>query len=237
MKDYVIIIPSRTENNLRVCLESLKSKQPRWRDRVIVYDNDLSGGVEKVCEDYNVFRLDGTLQPFIFSRAVNECMSVTPDKDVIVMNDDAVLQNIGGFYNLHFEATAHPEFGIVSSAILGFIGNHEQHSKGASLIRPVKLHTVAFVCVHISRELIDKIGPMDERLIHYGWDDNLYCLQARAAGYKLGVFDCCIVEHGSLPSTYRKPGDMPNLDLNQKIFETIVLEKALGKWWPVPFKF
>lgn len=238
MRDYVIIIPSCTENNLRVCLEALKSKQSGWRDKVIVYDSDLSGGVEKVCDDYRVIRaFDIGLRPFVFSRAVNECISLAPGHDVIILNDDAVLQTIGGFEKLHFEANIHQEFGIVSSSILGFVGNPEQHHKDTKYIRTADLHTVAFVCVHIRWEVIDKLGPMDERLIHYGWDDNLYCLQARAAGYKLGVYDGCIVEHGSLPSTYRKPNTVLNLDDNQKIFETIVLEKALGKWWPVPFKF
>ena len=226
MRDYAIIIPSRTENNLRACLEALKSKQPGWRDKVIVYDNDRAGGVESACTDYRVIRLDGTLQSFVFSSAVNECMELCPDKDVIVMNDDAVLQTMNGFGCLHIEASTHPEFGIVSSSIFGFVGNPEQHHKGSLSIRTANLHTVVFVCVHISRELINTIGPLDSRLIHYGWDDNLYCLQARASGYKLGIFDGCLVEHGSLPSTFRKPGAITDLDPNWRIFESIVQGKG-----------
>ena len=223
MRDYTIIIPSCTENNLRVCLEALKSKQPGWRERVQVYDTDYrSNGIEKVCEEYGVTRdFDIGLRPFVFSRAVNECMEMAPDKDVIVMNDDTVLQTMSGLGKLHVEASTHPEFGIVSSSILGLIGNPEQHNKNSLSIRTTLSHTVAFVCVHISRSLIDKIGPLDERLIHYGWEDNLYCLQARAAGYKLGIFDGCIVEHGSLPSTYRTRKTV-NLDANLRIFEPIV---------------
>lgn len=240
MRDYAIIIPSKTENNLRVCLEALKSKQPGWRERVIVYDNDHSGGVEQVCSDYNAMRLDGGLQPFIFSRAVNECISSCPDRDVIVLNDDAILRTVCGFDKLHYEASTHPEFGILSSSVFGFVGNPEQCNKPNAIppfIRTAKLHTVVFVCVHITRDVINKLGPLDERLIHYGWEDNLYCLQARASGYKLGVYDGCIVEHGSLPSTYRKPNAMPNTDLNQRIFESIVRRQGLEKHWPVAFKF
>lgn len=238
VRDYTIIIPSCTENNLRVCLEALKSKQPGWRDKVQVYDSDPSGGVEKVCNDYGVVRsFDIGLRPFVFSRAVNECMEMAPDKDVIVMNDDAILQTMGGFDRLHFEANVHREFGIVSSAVLGFVGNPEQHHKQSTSIRTAQLHTIVFICVHILREVIDKIGPMDERLIHYGWEDNLYCLQARAAGYKLGIYDGCIVEHGSLPSTYRETGKQISLDDNWRIFESIVREKGLTPHWPVPFKF
>jgi len=238
MNDYTIIIPSCTENNLRVCLEALKSKQPGWRERVQVYDSDLSGGVEKVCDEYRVVRtFDIGLRPFVFSRAVNECMDMAPDKDVIVMNDDAVLQTVNGFDKLHLQSFIQPEFGIVSSSVLGFVGNPEQHHKNASIhIRTATFHTVVFVCVHIRREVIGKLGPLDERLIHYGWEDNLYCLQARAAGYKLGIYDGCIVEHGSLPSTYRT-GKNVNLDDNRRIFESIIREQELTPHWPAPFKF
>ncbi len=236
MRDYNIVIPSATENNIRVCLEALKSKQPGWREKVLVYDNDPSDGVREACKDYGVHRVIGG-KPFVFSRAVNACIELSPEKDIIILNDDAVLQTIDGFYSLHSEASKHPEFGIVSSAILGIVGNPEQHHKNSSSIRAVSLHTVAFICVHISHDVIENIGLFDERLIHYGWEDNLYCLQARAARYKLGVFDGCIVEHGSLPSTYRKPISMPNTDLNQRIFESIVREQGLEDYWPVPFKF
>jgi len=237
VRDYTIIIPSCTENNLRVCLEALKSKQPGALPRVQVYDSDLTGGVEKVCEDYHVVRtFDIGLRPFVFSRAINECTMFAQDQDAIVMNDDAILQTLSGLGKLHVEASIHSEFGIISSSVLGLIGNPEQHNKNSLFIRTAQSHTVAFVCVHISRQLIDKIGPMDERLIHYGWDDNLYCLQARAAGYKLGIYDGCIVEHGSLPSTYRT-GKTVNLDDNLRIFESIIREKNLESHWPVPFKF
>lgn len=239
-EEYSIIIPSKTENNIRVCLEALQSKQPGWRGRVLVYDNDFSGGVEKACEDFGVTRVEGEL-PFIFSRAVNRCMDLCPNNDVILLNDDAVLQTRFGFDRLHYESNIHPEFGIVSPAILGFVGNPEQHAQSSTrVIRPATLHTIVFICVHILRDVIDCIGPLDERLIHYGWEDNLYCLQARMAGWSLGIFDGCIVEHGDLPSTFRTPGPggiMPGLDDNWAIFERIIREKGLDAGWPVPFRF
>ena len=142
MRDYTIIIPSCTENNLRVCLEAL-SKQPGWRDRVQVYDSDPTGRVENVCEDYGVVRsFDIGLRPFVFSRAVNECMDLAPDRDVIVMNDDALLQTIGGLEKLHYESAIHPEFGIVSSSIFGFVGNPEQSHRPVSTIHPIRIATL-----------------------------------------------------------------------------------------------
>lgn len=236
MRDYAIIIPSCTGSNLRACLEAIKTHQSDALVNTLVYDTDLKGEVESVCRDYHVTRVLGDL-PFIFSRAINTCVELCPNKDVILLNDDAVLITPGGFDALHRICNL-DAVGIVSAGIHGFIGNPEQvASSPLTFVREAKSHTVTFVCVHILHEVIRKIGPMDERLIHYGWDDDLYCLQARAAGYGLGIYDGCVVEHGTLPSTYRKPGAMPSLDLNQRIFEGIVREKGLTFHWPVLFKF
>jgi GT2 family glycosyltransferase len=236
VRDYTIIIPSCTGSNLRVCLGAIKIHQSDALLKVLVYDTDSKGEVESVCEDFHVTRVRGDF-PFIYSRAINTCVELCPGKDVILLNDDATLKTQGGFDTLHRVCNL-DAVGIVSAGIHGFVGNPEQLTAGAYLnIREAKLHTVAFVCVHILHEVLRKIGSMDERLIHYGWDDNLYCLQTRAAGYGLGIYDGCVVEHGTLPSTYRKPGAMPDMDLNQRIFEGIVREKNLTSHWPIPFKF
>lgn len=239
MRDYTIIIPSCTGSNLRVCLEAIKTHQSDALTSVLVYDTDVTGEVEAVCTNYHITHVPGDL-PFIFSRAINTCVELCPHNDVILLNDDATLRTPDGFNTLHRMCNL-DTVGIVSAGIHGFVGNPEQsirYDLSASTVREIyKSRTVVFICVHILHEVLRKIGPMDERLTYYGWDDDLYCLQARAAGYALGVYDGCVVEHGTLPSTYRKPGAMPDLDLNQRIFESIVREKGLAKWWPVPFKF
>lgn len=245
MRDYTVIIPSRNPFNLKVCLASIDLLQLNIHDKILVYDNDPTGEVRNVCQEYDVGRIfDNQDRPFVFSRAVNACIAFSPGHDVILLNDDTTLSTREGFDKLHF-ASRLDSYGIVSAGISGFIGNPEQmvakSVNAASLfnVRPLKsTSNLAFVCVHILHEVLRLVGPFDERLIHYGWEDTLYCLQTRAAGFSLGVFDGCIIEHGTLPSTYRglatpehPVGDkLPNFDANRIIFEEIVKEKGLEKW-------
>jgi len=226
---YSIVILSRNVGNLRACLVGIRKNQPNAR--VIVVDDGLGDWPQSRInlESY----VDGE-KPFIFSRNANIGIRAAGDDDVILCNDDAVLMTIDGFSWLHQAAVGYPEYGILSSSIHGFVGNPEQkhwvsgsgYIQRSDNIRPITGHTVAFICVHLPRTLINELGPLDERLIHYGWEDNLYCLQARARGYKLGVYDGCVVEHGTLPSTYRDSGQPVN-NGNQEIFESIVKEKDL----------
>ena len=64
---------------------------------------------------------------------------------------------------------------------------------------------VCFVCVYIPRSTIDSVGLLDERFVGYGLDDDDYSLRVRDAGLKIGIFDRCFVDHGSLTSSYRGP--------------------------------
>lgn len=235
MRGYSIVIPSCTASNLQPCLDALQLQQPGGLLRVMVYDTDDTGGVEQVCEDYRVHRIIG-YRPFIFSQAFNVCSWLCSKDDIILLNDDALLVTWNGFDKLH---AASDTWQIVSSSVKGTVGGAEQEYRpgNGEGVRRVSHHTVVFICVHIARTLINEIGLMDDRLTGYGYDDDLYCLQTRAAGYLLGVYDKCIVEHGTLPSTYRKPDRMPSLEPNQRIFEKIVKEKVLEKYWPVPFRY
>jgi GT2 family glycosyltransferase len=63
---------------------------------------------------------------------------------------------------------------------------------------------VAFVCVFIRRTLIECIGLLDERFIGYGCDDSDYCRRALMAGWRVGVWDGCSVDHSHQEkSSYR----------------------------------
>lgn len=77
---------------------------------------------------------------------------------------------------------------------------------------------VCFVCVLIPRRTIQAVGLLDPRFVGYGMDDDDYCLRVRNAGLKIGIFDGCYVDHGSLTSSFRGAagagGDfMPNMKL------------------------
>jgi GT2 family glycosyltransferase len=55
---------------------------------------------------------------------------------------------------------------------------------------------VCFPCVYIKRELINKIGLLDEDYIYYGFDDNDYCLKANEADYWTMITNKLYVKHG-----------------------------------------
>jgi GT2 family glycosyltransferase len=63
---------------------------------------------------------------------------------------------------------------------------------------------MAFVCLLIPRRTIDRVGLLDERYCpDYGVEVLDYCESCSRGGLKVGVFDGCCVDHGSLTSSFR----------------------------------
>ncbi len=230
MSQFSIIIPTRNTYNIACNLQAIQSKDPNSLSRVIVVDDEQDGGVEGVCDALKVRRVLG-IQPFIFSRNINLGIAAAGDDDVILCNDDTGLFSDFGFGYLSVIANENPQFGIISAAITGAVGNTEQLAQAGTRLREAKHHTVVFVCVYIRRQVLwdlvtaygdlEKEGFLnngryewlDERFIGYGYDDDDMCERVRRLGLKLGVFDGCVVEHGVLPSSYRGHAGMMATDL------------------------
>lgn len=225
MTPYNVIILTRNNYNLEKCVESIDRYNPGYCGRVIAVDDDETGSVKDACIAREIARIQGT-KPFCYSRNVNLAIQETT-LDCLILNDDALLENENGFDLLAKAANREKEYGVVSPAIRGVVGCHEQRYAGEmwnGRIRAVRHHTLTFVCVYIRRDVIDRVGMLDERFTCYSHQDDDYCQRVRDAGFKLGTFDGCFVEHGiTLKSTFRHHADgspkHQELEIGARIFK------------------
>lgn len=196
----------------------------------------VNGPLEDLGHFYNPYRLRSSRwdKPFNFSACINfgvkesddwhsgygmPCYHGYPRTDILILNDDTRLLTPGGFDALRDAAYAHPECGLMFPSVTGCTGNPEQITQPGNGVRYAQRHVVPFIGVYIRRAVWDEIGPMDEDFCEdYGFEDAWYCSLVRAAGYQLGIFDGCVIEHGELPSTYRKSGNC-SMHKNRAIYE------------------
>lgn len=208
-----------------MCVNAIRANEPNENFSVIAV---LDGAVDP---PEGINSIPG-VQPFCFSRNMNAGIEVAKDLNcdgVILLNHDAQLLTLGGFTSLVQTAGWNLEYGVISSAVRGLSCNGFQDVKrnfGTKLIETDV--TVAFICVYIPRKVLDLIGPLDERLTGYGYDDDLYCTQVRAAGLKVGVWHGCVVDHESLPSSFRtKPDINAKMMYNHSLYHQIVDQLGL----------
>jgi GT2 family glycosyltransferase len=228
MRGLSVIIPSKNADNLRVCLAAVRKYDPSVR--IVVVDDSECIAVPRVCHEYETDWESGD-RPFGFARNCNIGIRSAPagasldalsTDDIILLNDDALLETPGGFTAMHHAARSRPEFGIVSAAVIGPSNSYEHAPRDGAGIRETKGRTIPFVCVLIRREVLDCVGPLEERFAGvYGGEDDDYSFRVRQAGLKLGIFDGCVVNHGKLQSTFRPDGRGLPIGETKKRFKEI----------------
>ena len=195
---FSIVIPSKSLANLVPCVRAIR--EAGETARVIVVDDGIDWGLDIEAPNAKPFIVRSGIKPFCFSRNVNIGIIAAGTDDVIVLNDDALLKTRHGFGAL---SKAMHGYGL-GAAITNNAGNLNQVRLPQI---PGQMHDeprmVCFIAVYIPRATINAAGLLDERFIGYGMDDDDYSLRVRNAGYKIGIFDGCYVDHGSLKSEYR----------------------------------
>jgi GT2 family glycosyltransferase len=229
-----VIIPSKNIDNLRPCVEAVRANEPECE--IAVVDDSIGPAAERsdimaFCHEQSDIIWHRGRKPFVYAANCNlavrdafaeegslrEYDGMKPAGAVVLLNDDALLKTPGGFSAMYRQWESAPEFGLIASSCNN-VGNANQLPRGAPLLR-MEPRVLCFVCVLIPRSTWDRVGPLDERFVHYGWEDNDYCRRVREAGLKLGISDRCYVDHSSLRSTFR--GDAAaagDIRPNQRIY-------------------
>jgi hypothetical protein len=141
---------------------------------------------------------------FSWSRNVNLGWQHVPlDNDILLSNDDALFTQSDAVRFLQEDAYSDPTIGIISPKVLGQVGNDLQSNPNSEGITYSE-NGLCFVCVFIKREVIEKIGCMDDEVFvgSYGMDDIDYCHRAKLAGYKLAVTPRVQVKHPKASESY-----------------------------------
>ena len=197
---FVVVIPSARAENLIPCVRALRERE--HGAEIIVIDDGARETAESQIHDV---RWIPGIKPFVFARNVNLGIAAAQDKTVILLNDDALLLTPYGFS--HMEECARAEqIGILSAAVVGVVGNPNQHPRPRVGSRK-ETRTLAFICVAIPSTTIQRLGLLDERFTGYGCEDTDYCERAKKAGLTMGVYDSCVVEHSTVLRPTFRGGD------------------------------
>lgn len=210
---FSIIIPSRNISNLTACIKALRDAGET--SRVIVVNDGIEWPMDEGTNSWLPADVYPGRKPFCFARNINIGIGAAGKDDVVLMNDDVLLAEgkLGDLSN--WTAGGH----IVSAAIRG--PAHPYHSETGWSPGFQSRSFVPFVCVWVSRQLIDRIGLLDEQFTPGSYEDNDYCRRAAEAGYGTGTCYSVVVDHQTLPHTFRPAGkpDLYDLAANRKRYE------------------
>lgn len=109
----------------------------------------------------------------------------------------------------------------------------ERLYKAKKFVQYKDIRVLAFFCVAIKREVIEKVGLLDEAFGIGMFEDDDYCERVKAAGYKLVCADDVFIHHHLGASFDKEP-----LEWKQNLFKKnkAVYESKHGKWTPHKYR-
>jgi GT2 family glycosyltransferase/glycosyltransferase involved in cell wall biosynthesis len=217
------------------CIESIKENIKEIYELVLVdnaSNDETKKQFSKTNDNIKYFRNEIN---YGFPIAVNQGITKSIGDYILILNNDTVLTK-ESIERLIEIAESDPEIGIVapiSNEVSGlqkdenakYNSIEEMHKYAAEVREKNKgqiLHfpRVAFLCTLIKREVIEKIGGLDERFTPGNFEDDDFCLRAQLAGYKTVIAKDVFIHHYGSKSfkadgaeAYRK-----RLEINRKKF-------------------
>ena len=225
MLKFSIIIPvCGQEEMTKKCVESIKKNSSDYE--LIIVDN---GSVPNYQGPGEIIRSEKNAG---FPIAVNQGIKKAIGEIIIILNNDVIVTP--GWLDHFADHLKYADIvGPVTNEISGpqkvafpyekpdgWLNEFAINLYKKNQLSSTPFHRLVFFCVAIKREVIDKIGLLDERFTPGNFEDDDFCLRAIEAGFHLVIAEDVFVYHyGSVTHRALKLDYSAILTVNKKKFE------------------
>lgn len=243
MKTSVIIPTNNRLDLLRRCVESVRRHSPPDTE-IIVVDNASEDGTVSWCLRERI--------PFVslsrnegFPVACNKGLRIASGDALVLLNNDTVVST-RWLDNLLAALCSAPDIGIVGPVTNYASGGQQVQYPYADLdefqriaasvnvsdpAKWIRTLRIVGVCLVFRRELMERIGLLDERFSPGHYEDDDYCLRARMHGFGLLICPDSLIHHEGSASFSRDGTEAQQrlVERNYRLF--------LDKWQVDPRAF
>jgi len=213
-KTLAVILPVFNQVEFtKDCIDSLKSAAPFLTELIIVNNASEDGTSNYLAQlqnkDDRVKVIENKMN-LGFPEAINQGLREVTSDFVVIANNDIIFTE-GWATRLIDVAESNPSIGIVgpiSNSVSGVqldknakydsieqMHKYAEKVKGKNAGKYFEFPRVAFLCTLIKREVIEKIGGLDERFSPGNFEDDDFCLRAQTAGYKTVIAQDVFIHH------------------------------------------
>ncbi len=236
-----IVIP--VFNALSMTQECIRSIFAGTKDvdfEIVIVDNASKDGTsgwlrrkKKKHSRFQVFRMEKNIG---FGPAVNFGIQHSKGEFVVILNNDTLVSS-GWLTKLLSIMGDDPSLGVISP-VTNYLGEGPQIDDNAKNLPPdlsaidqyassiadrseiiYEPSRLVFFCVLLRRDLVDRIGYLDEGYTKGNFEDDDYCLRARLAGYRLAIArNAFVYHHGSITFKKNRISHTQYMEKNRELF-------------------
>lgn len=209
-KVSIVLVSFNQYDFTQKCISSIQENTKIPYEIILVDNNSSDKTVLLTQKHFETVKILPQKTNLGFPIAVNVGINNAIGDYILLINNDTIVTE-GWLERMLEIAEQHPEVGIVgpiSNSVSGrqFDKNAKYESieemhKYAEKVRKenkgqfFQFPRVAFLCTLIKKEVIDKIGGLDERFSPGNFEDDDFCLRAQMAGYKTVIATDVFIHH------------------------------------------
>ena len=235
----IIILTHNQLEHTKLCLQSIQQYTPQPYELILIDNGSTDGTLDylrKYADDHSNVRIIANKENLGFAAGNNQGLALANGNYLLLLNNDTVVTE-GWLGRMLSVFERYLEVGIVGP-VSNYVSGPQQ-VKGASYQslekmhhfakqwsvehkgQTIEFHRVVGFSLLAKREVIDRIGGLDERFGSGNFEDDDFCLRAAAAGYKARIARDAFIHHtGS--QTFKGAGInyQQILERNWEIFKT-----------------
>jgi GT2 family glycosyltransferase len=230
----IVILTYNKLKYTKFCIESIRKYTDKNNYEIIVVDNHSTDGTVDWLNNQRDMKKIFNEEGLGFPKGCNQGINIAKGDNILLLNNDVVVtpnwlmnlnkclyscEDIGAVGAVTNMCAYYQQINVNYNNMEEMICFAEKHNTSDKNKWEERLKLIGF-CLSIKREVIDKVGLLDERFTPGNFEDDDYSLRIRKAGYRLMLCKDTFIHHyGSV--TF---GENPNeyyevLRINRKKFE------------------
>ncbi|SFA97064.1 glycosyltransferase family 2 protein [Clostridium frigidicarnis] len=208
MKTSILIITYNNIGYTKLCIESIRKYTKRDEYELIIVDNNSSDGTIEWIKEQQDIKYILNKENLGFPTACNQGIEIAEKNDILLLNNDIIVTTnwLENLKTCLYSDKTIGAVGAITNSCSNFqaigaiydIGNLNDFAKRVNISNEKmweeRLRLIGF-CMLIKREVLDRVGLLDERFSPGNFEDDDYSLRIRKAGYRLMLCKDVYIHH------------------------------------------